>query len=303
MNVRDSFFYELYAQIRAGSDAVVVSSDLGAPSLDDFRRDYPQRFVNVGIAEQNAIAVASGLAVAGKVAFAYGLNPFPVTRSFDHIRNLLASLEIPVTVAVLKAGSCTAEAGFSHMAIENMSLLRTLRNVRIVNPSDETVSKKMVREVVKKPRASFVQFDPFISGVLYEEREIDFSRGFVVSGKECDIAVVTYGIWAHRLKQEALPIKLIDCFSLPVDEILLLEELRECKKIITMEDGVAAGGIGSMLLEIMNDFGLSIPVKRMALRFRDGYPVSSSDREKIFEKEGLTLEALKKGISGEQSNE
>lgn len=303
MNVRDSFFYELYAQIRAGSDAVVVSSDLGAPSLDDFRRDYPQRFVNVGIAEQNAIAVASGLALAGKLAFTYGLNPFPVTRSFDHIRNLLASLEIPVTVAALKAGSCTAEAGFSHMAVENMSLLRTLRNVRIVNPSDEIVSRMMVREVVKNPKPGFIQFDPFISGTLYDEAEIDFSRGFAVSGKAYDIAVVTYGIWAHRLKKEVLPVKLIDCFSLPVEGELLAEELQNCKKIITVEDGIAAGGIGSMILEIMNDFEISVPLRRMALRFREGYPTLSSDRERIFESEGLTLDVLKKEIWGDQSNE
>ncbi len=296
MNVRDSFFNELYMQIKAGRDVMVVSSDLGAPSLDDFRRDYPQRFVNVGIAEQNAIAVASGLALAGKIAVTYGLNPFPVTRAFDHIRNLLASLEIPVTVAALKAGSCTAEAGFSHMAVENMSLLRTLRNLRIVNPSDETISRQMVREIVDHPKPGFIQFDPFISGVLYEEEEIDFSRGFVVSGKEYDTAVVTYGIWAHTLKKEGLPVKLIDCYSLPLKAGLLMEELKNCKKIITMEDGVASGGIGSMLLEIMNDCGLQIPIKRMALRFENGYPAVSSDRKQIFEAEGLTLDALKEEI-------
>lgn len=296
MNVRDSFFHELYRQTQAGKDVMVVSSDLGAPSLDDFRRDYPQRFVNVGIAEQNSIAVASGLALAGKIAVTYGLNPFPVTRAFDHIRNLLASLEIPVTVAALKAGSCTAEAGFSHMAVENMSLLRTLRNLRIVNPSDETIARQMVREIVEHPKPGFIQFDPFISGVLYDEEEIDFSRGFAVSGKACDTAVVTYGIWAHKLKKEALPVRLIDCYSLPVNIPLLVEELGKCKKIVTVEDGIAAGGIGSLLLEIMNDCGLQIPVKRLALRFENGYPTVSSDRKQIFEAEGLTLEALKKEI-------
>lgn len=303
MNVRDSFFRELYRQIKAGMDVMVVSSDLGAPSLDDFRRDYPQRFVNVGIAEQNAIAVASGLALAGKIVFTYGLNPFPVTRAFDHIRNLLASLEIPVTVTALKAGSCTAEAGFSHMAVENMSLLRTLRNLRIVNPSDETISRRIACEIVEHPKPGFIQFDPFISGVLYDETEIDFSRGFTVSGNWSDIAVVTYGIWAHKLKKEALPVRLIDCYSLPVNTALLVEELKNCKKIITMEDGVAAGGIGSMLLEIMNDCGLRIPVKRMALRFENGYPRVSSDRKRIFETEELTMAALKKEIEGDKSNE
>ena len=151
MNVRDRFFYEIYGQVKSGEDVSLVSTDLGAPSLDDFRRDFPQRFVNVGIAEQNAIAVAGGLCLAGKKVVTYGLNPFPVTRAFDQIRNLMASLELPITVAALKAGTATAEAGMSHMALENISLLRTLKNVRIISPSDETISKMAVDEMISRP--------------------------------------------------------------------------------------------------------------------------------------------------------
>lgn len=301
MNVRDRFFYEIYNRVKSGEDVSLVSTDLGAPSLDDFRRDFPQRFVNVGIAEQNAIAVAGGLSLAGKKVVTYGLNPFPVTRAFDQIRNLMASLELPITVAALKAGTATAEAGVSHMALENISLLRTLKNVRIISPSDETISKMAVDEMMSRPAPRYIQFDPFITDVLYDETEIDYKKGFALSGPRSDIAIVSTGIWAHRLKRENLQVRLIDCFALPLCEEDFCDELKHYKRIITIEDGVERGGIGSMTLEILNDYRVAIPVERMALKLGNGYPHVLSDRNLIFEQEGLTLDNLKKKLESEES--
>ena len=295
MNVRDAYFYGLYSQVKKGDDISIVSCDLGAPSLDDFRRDFSDRFISVGIAEQNAIAVAGGLSLAGKNVLVYGLNPFPVTRAFDQIRNLMASLCIPITIAALKAGTATAEAGFSHMALENISLLRTLRNIKIINPSDVVIAQLLVEEMVRNEKPRYVQFDPFICGNLYEREEIDFDKGFVVSGDGKSVVVST-GIWSYMLKKEKLSVKLIDCFSLPVDEDSLVKELKDCHKIITVEDGIAVGGIGSMILEILNDHSISIPVKRMALSFRNGYSEVLSDRECIFRNEGLLVSSLKKEL-------
>jgi len=300
LNVRERFFYEIYDKVKSGEDVSLVSTDLGAPSLDDFRRNFPQRFVNVGIAEQNAIAVAGGLCLAGKKVVTYGLNPFPVTRAFDQIRNLMASLGLPITVAALKAGTATAEAGISHMALENISLLRTLKNVRIISPSDETISKMMVEEIIYRPEPRYIQFDPFITEVLYDETEIDYKKGFALSGPESDVAIVTTGIWAYRLKKENLPVRLIDCFALPLCEKEFYDELKQYKRIITIEDGIDCGGIGSMTLEILNDYGAVIPVERMALKFGDGYPRVFSDRNLIFAQEGLTLDNLKKKLEGRE---
>ena len=98
MIVRDAYFSEIYELTKLGEDIVIVSADLGAPSLDLFRRDFPQRFISVGIAEQNLLSVAAGIALAGKKVIAFGLNPFPVTRAFDQMRNLLNNLQIPITV-------------------------------------------------------------------------------------------------------------------------------------------------------------------------------------------------------------
>ncbi len=293
MNVRDSFFNTLYELTQKGEDIVLVSSDLGAPSLDDFRRDFPQRFVNVGIAEQNSISVAAGLSCAGKKTLTYGLNPFPVTRAFDQIRNLLGGFQYPVAVTALKAGTSAAEAGLSHMSLENMSIMRTLRNVRLFNPTDETVSKLIAQNFINYPKPIYVQFDPGLQDFIYDEYEIDIEKGFISNGVSSDTVIITYGIWVSKLKRANLPVKLIDCFALPLDEEMLVKEISGCKKIITVEDGVSQGGIGSMMLEILNERGITTPLKRMALVFKDGYPENLVSREDVFDTEGLTIDAIK----------
>ena len=169
MRVRDAFFQEIYDLTKKGRDIVIVSSDLGAPSLDLFRKDFPHRFINVGIAEQNAVAVAAGLQLAGKQVIYYGLNPFPVTRAFDQMRDIMESLQIPITVTALNAGTCSADAGYTHMAIENMSVMRTLSHVRKINPSDEIMARMLARECIAHPCPRYIQFDKFIEDSCYRE--------------------------------------------------------------------------------------------------------------------------------------
>ncbi len=298
MKVRDAFFYEIYKQVRKGEDIVIVSADIGAPSLDKFRRDFPNRFINVGIAEQNLIAVASGLQLSGKKVVAYGLNPFPVTRAFDQIRNLMASLQIPITLTALNAGTCSADAGYTHMPIENIAMVRSLKNISIINPSDEIMVKGLVQEIIQNPKPRYVQFDKSIEGKLYEENDICFKAGLITNKKSSEVVVVATGVMAYGLMEKEMPVKVIDCFSLPISSDLFIKEVCGCKQIVTVEDGMVTGGIGSMVLEILNDFQMNIPVKRLGLNFRKGYPDTYTNRELILEQEGLTLEDIRCCVNG-----
>lgn len=289
MRVRDAFFNEIYNLTKEGKDIVIVSSDLGAPSLDLFRKEFPHRFVNVGIAEQNAVAVAAGLQLAGKQVIYYGLNPFPVTRAFDQVRDIMESLQVPITVTALNAGTCSADAGYTHMAIENMSIMRTLTHVQLVNPSDVTMARKLAWECIAHPYPRYVQFDKFIEDTCYEsDEDIDFEKGFISNQKESDVAVITYGIMSRKILDMNLPVKVIDCFALPLDEQAFIQEIQDAKKIVTVEDGVLSGGIGSMVLEILNDNGITIPVIRKGLRFSSGMPKAYVNRDQIFDSENLT---------------
>lgn len=285
MKVRDAFFDEVYKNVKQGEDFVIVSSDIGAPSLDSFRKDFPQRFVNVGIAEQNAISVAAGLQLAGKKVITYGLNPFLVTRAFDQIRNVMASQRIPITVTALNAGTCSADAGYSHMAIENLSLVRSLKNIQIINPSDETMARSLVEEILKDKRPRYVQFDKYIDGSYYAKECLDYSKGFTTTGGKQDTIIVSYGFLSQEMRKKNHNIKIIDCFSLPIDEIAFVQEINEGRRVIVIEDSICSGGIGSMVLEVANKYRITIPIEINALRFEEGYPQKYTNRALIFKDE------------------
>ena len=307
--VRDAFFNEIYRQTQQGEDIVVVTSDLGAPSLDEFRKNYGNRYVSVGIAEQNLLTVASGLAMTGKKVVAYGLNPFPVTRAFDQMRNLMASLKIPITVLGLNAGFCSAESGYTHMPIEDFAMVRTLANVRQINPSDETVSLMAAREVVKNECPTYIRFDKSIRDSIYDESDIDFNVGFATYGKGNDFTIVTQGKFVQecrklveQLSSENIEGTLIDCYSMPLDESKLLNELSDKKYIVTVEENVLSGGLGSFILEELADNGLHKNVKRMGMNVKNGYPQKFHSRETLSNEYGLTVDHIYQQIIKNRSN-
>ncbi len=294
MNVRDRFFIDVCKKTKQGEDVIITSSDIGAPSLDEFRAVFGNRFVNVGIAEQNLVAISAGFSFAGKKVIAYGLNPFPVTRALDQVRNFMASMQLPITLTALNAGTCSAEAGYTHMPIENMNIMRTLKNIQIINPTDETISSMLVEEIMSNPRPRYVQFDKYISGIQYEELQIDFEKGYVVNRKNGlqDTVIVTYGIFVKECLNAKLSCDIIDCFSLPVNEEMLVCDLRKYKNIITVEDGTSEGGLGSMILEILNKFQENKKIILYSLKMGNGRPRSFMNRDMIWYQSGMDISSL-----------
>ena len=293
-SVRDAFFYRVFDLIQTGADIVVVTPDLGAPSLDALREHYPERFVSVGIAEQSLISVAAGLALTGKRVVAYGLGPFPVTRAYDQVRCLLSEMDIPVTVCLLNAGLCSAECGYTHVPIEDMGIVRALPNLRVYNPTDESLSQKLADEICTGKHPHIIRFDKYLRGTLNTGEELDVPKGFTEYGVSGGLAVVTYGHLVPELRSIAdellrggKRIKVIDAFALPADEEKLAAALSDCGSILTVEEHVLASGLGTYLLELLSDRRLMIPVRRMGLRFSDGYYDVFADRAYIRRDQGL----------------
>lgn len=289
--VRDVFFNQIYEMVRDGADIVIVTSDLGAPSLDDFRKFFPERYISVGIAEQSLIAVSAGLALAGKSVVAYGLNPFPITRAYDQIRCLMAERRIPVTLCALNAGLCSAESGYTHMPIEDIGMVRMLSNIQISTPSDETMARQLAIETLTSGTARYIRFDKTIKGTVYREKDLDLNIGFSVYGrkKNCKLGIVTNGCfvqWMRTLIDEyekrGIFIQLIDLHTLPPNREKLAGVLGSFECLLTIEEHILSGGIGSLILEIISNHRMQIPVRRLGLDFPNGYYPVFTDRNYIW---------------------
>lgn len=290
MSVRDKFFNTIFDIIKSGEDILVVSADLGAPSLDDLRKYFPERFINVGIAEQSLISISAGLAISGKKVVAYGLNPFPVTRAFDQVRCLMGELKIPFTLCALNSGICSAEAGYTHMAVEVFNMMKCLPCVQTFNPSDETLSEMLARDTAAAELPRYIIFDKASKDVLYDKDELNFDKGYATYQplKDSEIVIAAYGSFIPMLREVAnlyaekkTAVKIIDMFSFPINEKMFAEEVRNSSHIITLEENVLSGGLGSYVLEILSDNQINIPVKRMGLNFGAGVPQIFMNRDYI----------------------
>jgi transketolase len=298
MNGRDTFFNEVYAQAKSREDIVVVTADLSAPCFDLFRQDFFERFINVGIAEQNLISLGSGLALAGKKVIMYGLNPFPVTRAFDQVRNLMSGLRVPITLVVFNSGSSSATCGYTHMPLENFAMLRALQNIRVIIPSDNTIALCAAVATLAETCPTIIQFEKFVADTIYTKDQIDIPKGFCVSGTGKGVSIVANGYNAamiYRMLPEfrkcGVSVKLIDCFSFPLNKELLVSEFETVESIITIEDNVLDGGLGSFVLELLSDFSLSRKVKRLGVSLNSSNHYIEN-RETIYGKCGLDKDGI-----------
>lgn len=301
-SVRDAFFSEIYRMTEQGEDIVIVSADLGAPSLDEFRRKFPHRFVNVGIAEQNLLSVATGLALSGKHVIAFGLNPFPVTRAYDQLRNFLGDLRIPITVAALNTGTCSAECGYTHMPLEDFTMVRMIPSIKMVNPSDTSIAKAAARELVMSSLPTYIRFDKFLTKEYYQESEVDFQKGFFEMHSSKRFAVITTGNFSAMLKESISTVaiqgetpSLFDCYAFPLDADLLAERLKSFSCIVTLEDQTPCAGLGSLIMEILSKHGLVKPIRSLGIesKYWEGRIMN---RNAIYDEMGYDIKSLGKRL-------
>lgn len=301
---RDAYLKEIVKATYSGDDVYLVAADLAAPCLDKFREDYPKRYVPVGIAEQNLIAVASGLALAGKKAIAYTLNPFIIFRGFDQIRNCIGLMNLPVTLLGFSSGFNMAKDGITHLPLEDLNMLRGVHNLTIYNISDINLARHAAKKTLNLTGPLFVRIDRLVNQE-YALAESDIERGYRflnrAGGKVC---VVSTGIMSSdclevlQSRTDFLErVTLIDVFSFPFDEKSLLEDLKNFEQIITVEELRLQGGLGSAVLETLSDAGIYIPVKRLGVDLSRNLSQHYGSREWHLKNFGLDKESIAEKIS------
>ena len=300
--MRDAFFDKLYELGRKDPNVILVDADMGAPSLDKFRRDMPAQFVNVGIAEQNAISVAAGLALGGKIPFAYAIAPFITLRCYEQLKVNVASMKVPVTAVGVGAGFSYEDSGPTHHTTEDIAIMRALPNMTIMNCTDNTMASKCAEIAYNFNGPLYVRLDREPLPDIYNKNET-FKDGLTQLRKGKDVCIISTGNMVHKaldvadlLKKKSITASVIDLYRLkPVNYEKLISFIKQCKKVVTLEEHLINGGIGSIVAEIMVDNNVTIPLKRIAIP--DKYCYTYGGRESLRRSIGLDTTSVENTIT------
>jgi transketolase len=309
--MRDVFLEQIYNHMRDDNRLFFLTADFGSPILDKLRKDFTERIVNVGIAEQNLINIATGLALEGYIVYAYAIIPFLTMRAYEQIRNNLSLLaqikEMNINLIGVGAGLSYDMSGPSHSALEDISIMRTLPNICIFSPSDCVLTKTFFDYSTENKRPKYMRLDGKPMPDIYKDAAgLDIHKGFckLVEGKE--ICMVSTGFMTHtalrvanKLMKEGINIGLIDIFMIrPMDEIMLFEELSNYNCVVTLEEAfINKGGLDSLIASILDNNKSGIILKRIG--FGDQYVFDIGSRDYLHKLNGLDDECIMKNIKSE----
>lgn len=294
-DLRDILFQEIYEYAKRDKKVVFLTADADAFVLKKFKKDFPERFFNVGVAEQNAILVATGLAMAGFKPYVYSITPFMTMRCYEQIKVNICSMNLPVTLIGLGAGFSFSFDGPTHHAISDVALMRTLPEMTILNTSDEITTKECVRISYELKTPSFIRLDK--GNFLLHMSHIDTCNGFRFLKELSKVNVLTTGTILHSCFDaiKDLDVGLVDVYQLkPYDKDILTRIIENSDKIVAVEENVEYGGLSTILLEHMSDIGLHKPIVKVSLEDKQYFMYA--ERSWIHEKCGIDIESIKRKV-------
>lgn len=274
-------------------DIVVLDADLaGATKTAMFKKACPERFFDMGIAEGDMMGTAAGLAVSGKIPFASTFAIFAAGRGFEQIRNSICYPNINVKIAATHAGVTVGEDGGSHQAIEDISLMRSLPNMVVLNPADAVEARQMVLAAAEYVGPMYLRFGRAATPVIHDESyKFELGKGELVKeGK--DVSIIATGIMvakaleaAETLKAEGIDAEVINISTIkPLDNELVLASAKKTGKVVTAEEHSIIGGLGSAVCELLAE---EHPVKVTRIGVKDCFGQSGSPAA-LLEHYGLT---------------
>lgn len=260
---RQSYGEELARLGEENKNIVVLDADLStATKTEIFAKKFPDRFINVGIAEQNLMGIAAGLSTFGKIPYASTFAVFAAGRAYEQIRNSIAYPKLNVKICATHAGITVGEDGATHQMLEDLSLMRSLPNMTVMCTSDDTQTRWAVREISKIKGPVYLRLCRLATPIIYEPvDEINkFEIGKAVQiGEGTDASIFATGVTVSEaikaqeiLKQKGINVRVIDFHTIkPIDKEMIVKCAKETKRIITVEDHNITGGLGSSVCEVL----------------------------------------------------
>jgi transketolase len=294
---RDAYGEALIQLGKENKDIVVLDADTSSSTRTKlFAEAFPERFFNVGIAEQNLIGIAAGLARCGKIPFASSFSAFVPGKCVDQIRNTVAYPRLNVKIVVTHSGITIGADGATHQAIEDIAIMRAIPNMMVVVPADAVETKKAIRAIVEYVGPVYVRLCRQSTPIIYDEDyAYTLGKGITLTDGS-DAAVIACGVMvaealkaSEKLKKEGIFVKVIDMHTVkPIDEELIARVARETGAIMTAEDHNIMGGLGGAVAEILAE---NYPVLMRRVGVNDVFG-ESGETDELMVKYGLTADHI-----------
>lgn len=280
---------------------VVMDADLsGSTKTAVFAKEFPERFINMGIAEQNLYGAAAGLAVSGKIVCASTFAMFASGRAFEIIRNSIGYTHANVKICATHAGITVGEDGASHQTFEDIALMRTIPGMTVLNPCDAVSAGKLLEKAVEMDGPCYLRFGRSAVPVFYnDDADFEIGRGITLrDGK--DITVIATGIMvneammaADELAEDGIDVRVIDMHTIkPIDEEIIIRAAEDTGAIVTAEEHSVIGGLGSAVAEVT---AAKCPVKMAFVGQKDVFGESGKPEE-LKKKYGMTKDDIVRAV-------
>lgn len=290
----------LMEQAKEDKDIVVLCSDSrGSASLAPFAKEFPEQFIEMGIAEQNLVSVAAGLAKCGKKAFAASPASFVTTRSYEQAKVDCAYSGTNVTLIGISGGISYGALGMSHHSAQDIAAMSAIPNMRVYLPSDRFQTACLIKALLQDEKPAYIRVGRNPVEDIYTEEDCPFvmDKATVLAGGE-DVLIVACGEMvrpaadaADLLREQGIGAAVLDMYCVkPLDKEGLLEAAKKVKAVITVEEHAPFGGLGSMVSQVI---GASCPKKVINLTLPDA-PVITGTSKEVFDYYGLNAEGIAK---------
>ena len=294
---RQSYGEALVELGKVHNDVVVLDADLaGATKTNMFSKEFPERFFDMGIAEQDMIATAAGFATCGKIPFASTFAVFATGRVYDQIRNSICYPNLNVKIGATHAGITGGEDGATHQMLEDINLMRGLPNMTVISPADDAESKWAVNEAAKINGLVYIRFGRASTPAIYDENtKFEFGKA-IMHGEGTDATVFATGIMVaealkaqEALREEGINVRVVDIHTIkPIDDEMIVKCAKETKKLISIEEHSVIGGLGTAISEILTE---KCPTKLVRIGMKDCFGKSGSAGE-LLKYYGLTAKEI-----------
>lgn len=282
---RQSYGEALRELGKENSNVVVLDADLaGATKSDIFKKEFPERFFDIGIAEQDMIGTAAGMATCGKIPFASTFAVFATGRVYDQIRNSVCYPNLNVKICGSHAGVTVGEDGATHQMLEDINIMKGLPNMTVFCPSDDVQTKWVVKEASKINGPCYIRTCRLASNIIYEENQ-RFEVGKAVQiGEGTDATVFATGVCVaeaikakEELEKKGIHIRVIDVHTIkPIDKDMIIKCAKETKRLISVEDHSIIGGLGSVIADVLCE---NYPVILTKMGVKDRFGESGKAQE------------------------